>query len=94
VYHPPIKKDEVIMTNTLTVEETNATSTLAEITVATNNFLLTAQDRCDACGAQAYYQVNFGETSKLMFCSHHYNANKAKLLKTAVNVRDESARLS
>lgn len=32
---------------------------------------LTAKDRCDACGSQAYVWVN-GITGDLLFCSHHY----------------------
>jgi hypothetical protein len=33
---------------------------------------LTAKDRCDACGSQAYVHV-FGSTGDLMFCAHHFN---------------------
>lgn len=32
---------------------------------------LTAKDRCDACGSQAYVWVN-GITGDLLFCGHHY----------------------
>lgn len=32
---------------------------------------LTAFDRCDSCGAQAYVHV-IGVTGDLMFCGHHY----------------------
>jgi hypothetical protein len=33
--------------------------------------VLTAQDRCDQCGSQAYVLVE-GVSGGLMFCSHHY----------------------
>lgn len=33
---------------------------------------LTANDRCDRCGAQAYVKIA-GSTGELLFCSHHYN---------------------
>lgn len=33
---------------------------------------LTANDRCDRCGAQAYVKI-VGSTGELLFCSHHYN---------------------
>jgi len=33
---------------------------------------LSAKDRCDSCGAQAYVEVK-GITGELLFCSHHYN---------------------
>ncbi len=35
-------------------------------------WLLTANDRCDSCGAQAYVSVT-GVNGELMFCGHHYN---------------------
>jgi hypothetical protein len=34
--------------------------------------VLTANDRCDRCGAQAYVKVT-GMSGELMFCSHDYN---------------------
>lgn len=49
----------------------------------TEEIVLTAQDRCDQCGAQAYVLVE-GMSGSLMFCAHHYtkimnnpNAKKA-----------------
>lgn len=54
--------------------------------------LLTAQDRCDACGAQAYVQVVFVR-GQLYFCNHHYNKQKEKLQDLAVDINDESHRL-
>ncbi|MEY3407935.1 MAG: hypothetical protein RL038_996 [Actinomycetota bacterium] len=55
----------------------------------TKSALLTAADRCDRCGAQAYVKVEmaFGE---LLFCGHHYNQNSAALASTAVSVHDET----
>lgn len=32
---------------------------------------LTAHDRCDQCGSQAYVVVE-GVSGELMFCAHHY----------------------
>jgi hypothetical protein len=34
--------------------------------------ILSQQDRCDLCGAQAYVLVR-GMSGELMFCSHDYN---------------------
>lgn len=34
--------------------------------------VLTAHDRCDSCGAQAYVKVS-GVSGELMFCSHHFS---------------------
>lgn len=53
---------------------------------------LTAADRCDSCGAQAYVRatLQFGE---LLFCLHHAQANKAALESVLVEWHDESEKL-
>ncbi|KQQ00573.1 hypothetical protein GRS96_11820 [Rathayibacter sp. VKM Ac-2803] len=53
---------------------------------------LSAADRCDSCGAQAYIRVvvNSGE---LLFCSHHGKKYQEKLSSIAQSWHDESARL-
>ncbi len=53
---------------------------------------LTAHDRCDSCGAQAYVRVTL-ETGELLFCAHHGAKYKEKLAATALRWHDESARL-
>jgi hypothetical protein len=53
---------------------------------------LTAADRCDACGAQAYIRVTL-PTGELLFCAHHGKENKAKLETIAITWHDESDRL-
>jgi hypothetical protein len=55
--------------------------------------LLNAQDRCDVCGAQAYIRVSLA-TGELLFCAHHGNANKEKLIPIATNWHDESEKLT
>jgi ribosomal protein L37E len=45
-----------------------ATNTLSR---GKTNREITVQDRCDACGSQAYVWVN-GVTGDLLFCGHHY----------------------
>ena len=55
-------------------------------------YLLTADDRCDACRAQAYVYVKL-EPGDLLFCLHHWNLHAGVLSKQAVEVVDESARL-
>lgn len=60
--------------------------------VETNDRSLSAADRCDACGAQAYIRVGLS-TGELLFCSHHGNANKAKLEAIAKFWHDESDKL-
>ncbi len=39
---------------------------------------LKGNDRCDACGAQAYVGVT-GVTGYIYFCGHHYKQNPDKL---------------
>lgn len=53
---------------------------------------LTAEDRCDSCGAQAYVRVTM-TSGELLFCAHHGAKFKEKLAPTAVEWHDESARL-
>ncbi len=54
---------------------------------------LTAADRCDACGAQAYVRVTLS-SGQLLFCAHHARQHADKLAQVAVNVQDETARLT
>lgn len=54
---------------------------------------LTAADRCDMCGAQAYIHVKLA-TGELMFCAHHGRKYQEKLSGIAESWQDESARLS
>ncbi|MGQ0467923.1 MAG: DUF7455 domain-containing protein [Sporichthyaceae bacterium] len=54
---------------------------------------LTAEDRCDRCGAQAYVRVVLG-TGELLFCAHHGHRYEAKLREVAREFDDQSAQLS
>lgn len=51
---------------------------------------LTAADRCDRCGAQAYVRVVLLGGGELLFCAHHYSANANALSSKAVEVVDET----
>lgn len=68
------------------------------IETETKKFVLTALDRCDACGSAAYIQVT-GVTGDLLFCAHHYgnierNADAfAKMQSFAFDIIDERERL-
>ena len=53
---------------------------------------LTAEDRCDVCGAQAYIRVTLA-AGELLFCGHHGNENKPKLEAIALNWQDETSKL-
>ena len=55
---------------------------------------LTAVDRCDRCGAQAYLRVFLQSGGELLFCAHHANAHREKLVEVASRIQDETSRLS
>ncbi len=54
---------------------------------------LTAEDRCDRCGAQAYLRVELASGGELLFCAHHAREHGDKLKQIAVNVHDETHKL-
>jgi hypothetical protein len=54
---------------------------------------LTATDRCDRCGAQAYVRTTLNSGYELLFCSHHWHENEDRLREVAVSIHDETARL-
>ena len=66
----------------------------------TENWVLTANDRCDSgnCGAQAYVQIT-GVTGELFFCAHHYSnivdnaVGYDKMMKFAYQIVDEREKL-
>ena len=55
---------------------------------------LTATDRCDRCGAQAYVRVLLPSRLELLFCAHHNRQYTTALTKIAVAIRDETERLT
>ena len=54
---------------------------------------LTAADRCDRCGAQAYIRATMPSGGELLFCAHHAREHGEKLRQVAVTVIDESHKL-
>ncbi|MEO7263141.1 MAG: hypothetical protein ABI047_18100 [Jatrophihabitantaceae bacterium] len=54
---------------------------------------LTAADRCDRCGAQAYVRVTLPAGSELLFCAHHGREYAPKLRELDAAIMDESERL-
>jgi hypothetical protein len=66
-----------------------------KVSVITEDFQLSAADRCDRCSSQAYYDVTLTNSGRLLFCAHHYKAQERNLLPlpTISKVRDESEKL-
>ncbi len=55
---------------------------------------LTAVDRCDRCGAQAYLRVQLQAGGELLFCAHHAREHGDKLREIASHVHDETHKLA
>lgn len=55
---------------------------------------LTAADRCDRCGAQAYLRVELQSGGELLFCAHHARKHAEVLRSMAVEWVDETDRLT
>ncbi len=58
-------------------------------TLATSTTPLTAQDRCDRCGAQAYVRVTL-PVGELLFCAHHWSRHGEALKGQAVEIQDDT----
>ena len=63
------------------------------MTAALADPILTAVDRCDRCGAQAYLRVVLATGGELLFCAHHGRKYEEKLRAIATSWHDETARL-
>jgi hypothetical protein len=55
---------------------------------------LSGHDLCDRCGAQAYVRVVLPGSGELLFCAHHGRQHADALAKVAVEIQDETDRLS
>jgi hypothetical protein len=55
---------------------------------------LTTVDRCDRCGARAYVRVLLPSRLELLFCAHHSRQYASELTKIALEIRDETDRLT
>jgi hypothetical protein len=65
----------------------------AMTTTIAPNSPLTALDRCDRCGAQAYLRVELQSGGELLFCAHHAREHGEALKGIAANVVDETHKL-
>ena len=62
--------------------------------VAPSSASLSAADRCDRCGAQAYLRVELQSGGELLFCAHHAREHGDKLREIAAYVHDETDKLA
>jgi len=66
----------------------------ADVTTAVaTSSALSAADRCDRCGAQAYLRVELQSGGELLFCAHHAREHGDKLREIAAHVIDETDKL-
>ena len=63
------------------------------MTTALANDPMTAADRCDRCGAQAYMRVTLPSGGELLFCGHHGREHKNALREVARDIQDETRKL-
>jgi hypothetical protein len=63
------------------------------VTTAVAPSALSAADRCDRCGAQAYLKVELQAGGELLFCAHHAREHGDKLREVAAHVVDETNKL-
>ena len=63
------------------------------MTTAVAPSTLTAEDRCDRCGAQAYLRVELQTGGELLFCAHHAREHGDALKEIAVSLQDETHKL-
>jgi hypothetical protein len=68
-------------------------STLIDNTATHATTPLSANDRCDSCGAQAYVRVTI-PSGALLFCGHHATKHKDQLIAQALTWHDETFRLN
>lgn len=54
---------------------------------------LTSADRCDRCGAQAFYRAVLS-SGDLLFCAHHGRKHADRLAELAVEVQDGTAAIN
>jgi hypothetical protein len=55
---------------------------------------LAVVDRCDRCGARAYVRVLLPSRRDLLFCVHHHRQHACALAEIAVEIQDETRRLT
>lgn len=66
---------------------------MTDATTLTPPSTLTAADRCDRCGAQAYVRAILPGGGELLFCAHHGRQYEEGLKRAQATVEDETHRI-
>jgi hypothetical protein len=92
----PVKPGVGELLSGIGVEQADGIREEANVNTATapSETPLTAVDRCDRCGAQAYLRVSLQGGGELLFCAHHAREHGDKLREIAAYVHDETDRLA
>ena len=88
------KRESLIPATTLDMTPMKRNEADVTTVVAPSAPVLSAEDRCDRCGAQAYLRVELHTGGELLFCAHHAREHGDKLREIAANVVDETHKLS
>jgi len=88
------KRESLIPATTLDMTPLKRNEADVTTVVAPSAPVLSAEDRCDRCGAQAYLRVELHTGGELLFCAHHAREHEDKLRQVAVNFVDETHRLA
>ena len=56
--------------------------------------VLTATDRCDRCGSQAYVRATMPNGAELLFCNHHNHEHRTALQVVGATFHDETDKLT
>lgn len=80
------------MTSTSTLEK--STNLETKVTPVLQSRTLVLLDRCDSCGARAYYRAwKEPYNTELLFCGHHGRKNMPALIAQGFGVDDQTAQL-
>ena len=88
------KRESLIPATTLDMTPMKRNEADVTTAVAPAARSLSAEDRCDRCGAQAYLRVELHAGGELLFCAHHAREHGDKLRQVAVNFVDETHKLA
>jgi hypothetical protein len=88
------RRESLIPATTLDMTPMKRNEADVTTVVAPSAPALSAEDRCDRCGAQAYLRVELHTGGELLFCAHHAREHGDKLRQVAVNFVDETHRLA
>jgi len=55
---------------------------------------LSAIDRCDRCGAQAFVATHLPTSHRLLFCGHHFARHESVLLSQGWVIQDEREKIN